>query len=66
VLNFVDGAVAGAPLTFESLTDGQTPLLAVWVYLLFDAGVYVLLAWYLEQVRFGGARYERLFASDEP
>jgi hypothetical protein len=56
VLNFVDGAVAGAPLTFESLTDGQTPLLAVWAYLLFDAGVYVLLAWYLEQVRFGGAR----------
>jgi hypothetical protein len=46
--------------------DGQTPLLAVWAYLLFDAGVYVLLAWYLEQVRFGGARYERLFASDEP
>jgi hypothetical protein len=36
------------------------------VYLLFDAGVYVLLAWYLEQVRFGGARYERLFASEEP
>jgi hypothetical protein len=29
-------------------------------------GVYVLLAWYLEQVRFGGARYERVFASDEP
>ena len=56
VLNFLDGAVAGAPLTLSNLADGQTPLLAVWAYLLFDAGVCVLLAWYLEQVRFGGER----------
>ena len=54
ILNFLQGAFEAVPLTSAQLLHGQTPLLFVWGYLVVDTALCISLAWYLEQVRFGG------------
>ena len=51
---FFDGLRNNAPLSFERMLEGQTPLLAVWGYLVLDSALYILLSWYCEHVIFGG------------
>ena len=54
VLQFLLQEQWGGGMTFATLTDGETPLLAVWLFLLLDTLLYIALARYIEEVRHKG------------